>query len=393
MRTSFLDKQFKSNAAPVCRGDNSDRVAAVQLALGRLGFVKKPVDGDFGPHTEQAVRAFQRQFGLAETGIVDALTLNKIDEEHSNRDFRSEAAEHPKPLEYLSNFAALGLDRLLPVGASPRWNDPATQAAFATFCQLYWEVMKKNVIEADCKTIALFLMDQFRKKAQLDTGNELRRPGQPGNPLPKLVWNTFTARNAGGNFSKASGRTQLRAEYKGAVVIERLMPEHSMIRGVNLSVNLVCAEVAPCAREISRRKPHNRGDHRIPEIEINDLAPGRMIFMNHDGDNDFDHAITVIAVDRKDGRVSRVVLAVGSYDDVKDSLPSTPVKSRADTNNYAEEVVIEFDEAGMVVDADADPTWASEPLYLRGKEYTAKNTIMDKNPRARMIVARWADAE
>jgi hypothetical protein len=392
MKTVFLDKQFKTGAAELRRGDQSDRVAAVQLALGRIGYLKSLVDRDFGEKTEVAVRAFQKQHNLAETGVVDAATLDKIDDEHHRRDFRSEAAKQLKPLDYLSDFNARGLPRLLAAGATPRWNDAATQQAFGAFCKLYWEVMKRNEIEADCKTIALFLMDQFRKKVRLDTGHELPMPGVGKRRLPALAWKHFTADDSKGYFSQVGGKA-LRREYKNAAIIERILPEHSMIRGVNLSVDTRCAEVARHVTPISARKPHNRGDHHVPEIEVNDLQPGRMIFMDHDGAKGFDHAITVIAVERDRERVRRIVLAVGSYDDVSDSDPTTPVKSISLVNNYAEEVTIEFDVAGRIVNPDADPTWASEPPYLRNKEYTAKNTIMDKNAGAKLMIACWADVE
>lgn len=391
MKTPFLAKQFATGAEPL-DVNNKLAVAAVQLALGRLGFLQSRVDGAFGAKSQAAVRAFQKAHALAQTGVVDAATLAAIDDAHDAKDFRSPAAKAKDPIAFLSDFAALGLPRLLPTGAKPKWNDSDTQAAFGTFCKHYWAVMKANTIEADCKTIALFLMEQFRKKAALDTGNKLSMPGLAGRGLDAFSWTTFSATDAKGFFSKVGDRV-LRREYKSAKLVEAVMADHSMIFGVNLSVNIKCAKVAERVQVISKRTAHNRGDHRVPEIAIDHLAPGRLIFMDHDGAKGFDHAITVIDVARVDGKVRQVVLAVGSYDDVTDSDPTTAVKGKGSVNNYAEEVTIDFDDRGHVVDPDANPTWASEPRYLREPEYTAKNTVMDKNPRARMIVARWADAK
>lgn len=56
----------------------SSRVLAVQLALEQAGYrVNK--DGEFGPRTEQAVKLFQQQHGIAQTGIVDTITAAMLD--------------------------------------------------------------------------------------------------------------------------------------------------------------------------------------------------------------------------------------------------------------------------------------------------------------------------
>ncbi|GAW93667.1 peptidoglycan-binding protein LysM [Calderihabitans maritimus] len=46
----------------------------LQLLLTRAGFDPGPIDGIFGPRTEAAVKAFQRQKGLPVTGVVDTNT-------------------------------------------------------------------------------------------------------------------------------------------------------------------------------------------------------------------------------------------------------------------------------------------------------------------------------
>ena len=50
----------------------------MQNALKLLGFLSGSVDGDFGPATERAVKAFQAQYRLDETGIADHKTLKKL---------------------------------------------------------------------------------------------------------------------------------------------------------------------------------------------------------------------------------------------------------------------------------------------------------------------------
>ena len=58
------------------RGATGEDVQVVQHVVGAK------VDGQFGPKTEQALRAWQQAHGLPPTGIVDAATWAKIDEEH-----------------------------------------------------------------------------------------------------------------------------------------------------------------------------------------------------------------------------------------------------------------------------------------------------------------------
>lgn len=55
--------------------DQPDIVRDAQQRLAKLGFYVGSIDGKYGRYSEEAVRAFQRQFGLEETGHIDAQTL------------------------------------------------------------------------------------------------------------------------------------------------------------------------------------------------------------------------------------------------------------------------------------------------------------------------------
>jgi peptidoglycan hydrolase-like protein with peptidoglycan-binding domain len=55
----------------------SPRVQQLQARLRELGFQVNS-DGQFGVHTEEAVKAFQRKYGLQETGKVDASTVEAL---------------------------------------------------------------------------------------------------------------------------------------------------------------------------------------------------------------------------------------------------------------------------------------------------------------------------
>jgi peptidoglycan L-alanyl-D-glutamate endopeptidase CwlK len=55
-------------------GSSGPEVAALQAALARHGFDPGGADGNFGPGTESAVKAFQSQAGLAADGVVGPQT-------------------------------------------------------------------------------------------------------------------------------------------------------------------------------------------------------------------------------------------------------------------------------------------------------------------------------
>ena len=57
---------------------DSDAVREVQKRLKELGYYKGSADGDFGPATEKAVIAFQKDHGLTADGKVGEKTLSKL---------------------------------------------------------------------------------------------------------------------------------------------------------------------------------------------------------------------------------------------------------------------------------------------------------------------------
>ena len=72
-----LTTSFASEGAfiPLERGTNdtrtTTRVADMQTRLIELGFLKSKADGNFGPQTQAALKAFQEANGLTVTGIYD----------------------------------------------------------------------------------------------------------------------------------------------------------------------------------------------------------------------------------------------------------------------------------------------------------------------------------
>jgi peptidoglycan hydrolase-like protein with peptidoglycan-binding domain len=63
------------------RGSSGTAVRQLQEALKEAGHDPGPIDGDFGPATEAAVRAFQQEKGIAVDGVVGDITWLNIDED------------------------------------------------------------------------------------------------------------------------------------------------------------------------------------------------------------------------------------------------------------------------------------------------------------------------
>lgn len=67
-----------SSSSVIGRGDSGAAVTKIQTALNAKGFSVGAVDGDYGPKTETAVKAFQKSVGLTIDGIVGPLTSAKL---------------------------------------------------------------------------------------------------------------------------------------------------------------------------------------------------------------------------------------------------------------------------------------------------------------------------
>jgi peptidoglycan hydrolase-like protein with peptidoglycan-binding domain len=57
---------------------DTELVRTVQRSLNDRGFDAGPVDGQWGPNTEAAVREFQQANGIAQTGNLDPRTINAL---------------------------------------------------------------------------------------------------------------------------------------------------------------------------------------------------------------------------------------------------------------------------------------------------------------------------
>jgi len=57
---------------------SGDVVRSAQQALTDRGYDATPIDGQFGPKTEEAVRRFQNANGIPPTGRLDSTTLSAL---------------------------------------------------------------------------------------------------------------------------------------------------------------------------------------------------------------------------------------------------------------------------------------------------------------------------
>ncbi len=74
----------------------SEAVRTVQRRLKELGYYKGSADGDFGPATEEAVKAFQRANGLTADGKVGEKTLEKMNAKNAVSAKEANATAAPK---------------------------------------------------------------------------------------------------------------------------------------------------------------------------------------------------------------------------------------------------------------------------------------------------------
>ena len=79
------------------RGSKGPEVRDLQQRLYELGYSPGPVDGIFGPRTEEAVKAFQRDSGLLTDGIVGPRTRADLEAPQCRQTSRPVQPSAPRP--------------------------------------------------------------------------------------------------------------------------------------------------------------------------------------------------------------------------------------------------------------------------------------------------------
>lgn len=92
------------------QGDSGDQVSAAQCLLGRAGFAigDDPHHGEFDEATTDAVRAFQQDIGLEESGSVDAATWTALLSQGSTPTLQNGSSGEPVQRLQRALTAALG---------------------------------------------------------------------------------------------------------------------------------------------------------------------------------------------------------------------------------------------------------------------------------------------
>jgi peptidoglycan hydrolase-like protein with peptidoglycan-binding domain len=82
-RTSLPPLPAKLFEASYEQQDEAQDIRAAQIKLSQLGFYKGASDGRMGPRTIEAVRTFQAKSGLEASGVIDASTKARLQEENA----------------------------------------------------------------------------------------------------------------------------------------------------------------------------------------------------------------------------------------------------------------------------------------------------------------------
>jgi peptidoglycan hydrolase-like protein with peptidoglycan-binding domain len=101
LATSADFSRYWMAAAPVGHGSPPYRVVELQEKLAKAGMLNERgerivADGDFGPSTQQALRAYQRSIGIPELRKAGALTMHMLDQGNDVRRSVSEVVDEPR---------------------------------------------------------------------------------------------------------------------------------------------------------------------------------------------------------------------------------------------------------------------------------------------------------
>ena len=279
---------------------------------------------------------------------------------------------------------------------SPELDKEQIQNDYADFVKTRWEELKSEHVEIDCKGLALKFLSDFTKYYKETKNIDLPYPGD-GSVVDD--WAVFTKEDPKDMATQITKETT-RADYKSVL---KKNPDQEILFGTNYLftggadankvANTMTKDVTSRAEDgksIIQDHPSSMQSNKrkiTPEVDINQLKSGDLIFLDHAGDGKWDHTVNVINVEKDvKGKVQTITLAVGSYDDMRDTDPETK-PSPKDINLYTEEVKIHFNKNGQATQSET--TWSSEPTKLFGKRYNITNTLMDLHQGGKIKVGVW----
>lgn len=369
-------------------GDKGNSVIALQRSLVTLGYSQiKKIDGIFGEKsTLPALKQFQKDNKIKATGKLDKVTLIKLN------DALNKKASEP-----------IIIPDMTPINIKAKsWESPELKAAYGKFVNERWEFLKGEVVETDCKGLALKFLSDFIQYYKEQTGIKLPYPGGK-NGVQEVKPVKFNSKETNGwNGDLPSDST--RDDYKGFKKLKEAYPDESLIRGTNyyfpgIGADYVAKKMIKQvisgnnSEPIINEHPENMSIRKMqkkPEVDINQLEAGDIIFIDHtDGGKSWDHTVNILDVNkREDGSVKSIKMAVAAYDDLMDRKAETPPEY-PNINFYSEEVLVKFDQNGKITSSKVN--WSSEPFYINSSRYNATNTLMELKKGGTLMVGRWTD--
>ena len=80
MGITAVSAAFGETCEILRRGDSGEQVKHIQMRLAELGYLDGECTGNFDEATEEALRRFQREHNLLQTGMADETTCRVLDE-------------------------------------------------------------------------------------------------------------------------------------------------------------------------------------------------------------------------------------------------------------------------------------------------------------------------
>ncbi|WP_339180218.1 peptidoglycan-binding protein [Oceanobacillus sp. FSL W7-1293] len=112
MNTVTKDKLDSVYNNPLQRGKRHDDIPEIKRQLNNLGYGNISVTTLFGSFMEQRVKDFQRDHGLRVSGIIDEVTLSKLDEQ-APKDTYQRGDRHADIVEFKKQLNAIGFGNII----------------------------------------------------------------------------------------------------------------------------------------------------------------------------------------------------------------------------------------------------------------------------------------